>query len=171
MTLQLLHYEFPYTVYVGKFDFLFYQYIRPNPKKIMVNGNPMPELTLTSPSVHSRVDSNTFTMGNPMPESTLSPSQGLLDLTSGYHGCCKENIFEEVHAFSLSSVWLHPSPLIDTGTIALLSISLSLYSSVEQIIMGLSILASKKHGRRWRSQIIVKLKRFGIPSPSLLIHE
>jgi hypothetical protein len=47
----------------------------------------MPELTtITSPYVHSRVDSNTFTMGNrtpdgetarvdlnPMPESTLSP--------------------------------------------------------------------------------------------------
>jgi hypothetical protein len=46
----------------------------------------MPELTITSPYVHSRVDSNTFTMGNPMPESTLNysmpestlfPSQGL----------------------------------------------------------------------------------------------
>jgi hypothetical protein len=40
--------------------------------------DPMPELTITtSPYVHSRVDSNTFTMGNPMPGSTLSPSQGL----------------------------------------------------------------------------------------------
>jgi hypothetical protein len=47
----------------------------------------MPELTNTSPYVHSRVDSNTFTMGigqpyarvdlNLMPESTLSPCQGL----------------------------------------------------------------------------------------------
>jgi hypothetical protein len=37
----------------------------------------MPELTITSPYVYSRVDFNTFTMGNPMPESTLSPSQGL----------------------------------------------------------------------------------------------
>ncbi len=44
--------------------------------------DPMPELTMTSPYVHSRVDSNTFTMGNPsqsrpnpMPE--LSPSQRL----------------------------------------------------------------------------------------------
>ncbi len=27
----------------------------------------MPELTITSPYVHSRVDSNTFTTGNPMP--------------------------------------------------------------------------------------------------------
>jgi hypothetical protein len=27
--------------------------------------NSMPELTITSPHVHSRVDSNTFTMGNP----------------------------------------------------------------------------------------------------------
>ncbi len=33
--------------------------------------DPMPELTLTSTYVHSRVDSNTFTMGNPMPESAL----------------------------------------------------------------------------------------------------
>jgi hypothetical protein len=38
--------------------------------------DPMPELTITSPYVHSIVDSNTFTMGNPMPESTLSPRQG-----------------------------------------------------------------------------------------------
>jgi hypothetical protein len=38
---------------------------------------PMPELTIPSPYVHSRVNSNTFTMGNPMPESTLFPSQGL----------------------------------------------------------------------------------------------
>jgi hypothetical protein len=42
----------------------------------------MPELTLTSPYVHSRVDSNTYTMGTAMPESTLSPSQGTLDLAS-----------------------------------------------------------------------------------------
>jgi hypothetical protein len=34
--------------------------------------DPMPELTITSPYVHSRFDSNTFTMGNPVPESTLS---------------------------------------------------------------------------------------------------
>ncbi len=48
--------------------------------------DPMPELTITSPYVHSRVDSNTFTMVNqpyarvdlnPTAESTLSPSQGL----------------------------------------------------------------------------------------------
>jgi hypothetical protein len=39
--------------------------------------DPLPELTITLPYVHSRVDSNTFTMGNPMPESTLSSSQGL----------------------------------------------------------------------------------------------
>jgi hypothetical protein len=31
----------------------------------------MPELTITLPYVHSRVDYNTFTMGIPMPESTL----------------------------------------------------------------------------------------------------
>ncbi len=55
-------------------------------KKIYV-WDPMPELTITSPYVHSRVDLNTFTMGigqpyarvdlNPMPEFSLSPSQGL----------------------------------------------------------------------------------------------
>ncbi len=45
----------------------------------------MPELTITSPYVHSRVDYNTFTMNspfarvdlNPIPESTLFPSQVL----------------------------------------------------------------------------------------------
>jgi hypothetical protein len=47
---------------------------RPNQKKNMVyRKDPMPELTLTSSYVHSRVDSITFTTGNPMPESTLSP--------------------------------------------------------------------------------------------------
>jgi hypothetical protein len=45
---------------------------RPNPKKNMVL-----ELTILiiSPYVHSRVDSNTFTVGNLMPESTLSLCQ------------------------------------------------------------------------------------------------
>jgi hypothetical protein len=32
--------------------------------------DPMLELTIISPYVHSRVDSNTFTMGNPLPELT-----------------------------------------------------------------------------------------------------
>ncbi len=51
--------------------------LRSNPKKNMVNGewNSMPELTITSPYVHSGVDSNTFTMGNPMPESTCTHCQ------------------------------------------------------------------------------------------------
>jgi hypothetical protein len=35
----------------------------------------MPELTITSTYVHSRVDSNTFTMGNPVTESTLTLCQ------------------------------------------------------------------------------------------------
>ncbi len=35
----------------------------------------MPELTMSSPYVHSKVDSTTFTMGNPWPESTLTPCQ------------------------------------------------------------------------------------------------
>jgi hypothetical protein len=38
----------------------------------------MPELTITSPYVHSVVDSNTFTIGNPMPESTLTLCQSRL---------------------------------------------------------------------------------------------
>ncbi len=40
--------------------------------------DPMPKLTINSPCVHSRVDSNTFTMGNPMPESTLTVCQSRL---------------------------------------------------------------------------------------------
>ncbi len=51
--------------------------------------DPMTELTLNSPNVHSRVDSNTFTMDNPMPESTLKlcqsrlyPQFGTLDFVS-----------------------------------------------------------------------------------------
>jgi hypothetical protein len=46
----------------------------------------MPELTITSPYVHSRVDSNKFTMGighwamgNPMPETTLTLCQSRLN--------------------------------------------------------------------------------------------
>ncbi len=42
---------------------------------------------ITSPYVHSRVDSSTLTMGNPMTESTLTrvdfiPQSGTLDLAS-----------------------------------------------------------------------------------------
>ncbi len=43
--------------------------------------DPMPEFTIASPYIHSRVNSNTFTMGNPdnpMPESTLTLCQGRL---------------------------------------------------------------------------------------------
>jgi hypothetical protein len=47
---------------------------------------PMPELTITSPYVHSIVDSNTFTMGNPKstPYARVDfiPQSGTLDLTS-----------------------------------------------------------------------------------------
>ncbi len=35
-------------------------------------GGPMPELTITSPFVDSRVDSNTCPMGNPMTTSSLA---------------------------------------------------------------------------------------------------
>ncbi len=38
----------------------------------------MLELTKTSPSVHSRDDSNAFNTGNPMPESTLTLCQSRL---------------------------------------------------------------------------------------------
>jgi len=61
------------------------RYPRPNPKKNMVYGtwDPMPAFTITSPYVHSRVDSNAVTMRqhyarvdlNPMPESTLTLCQ------------------------------------------------------------------------------------------------
>jgi hypothetical protein len=40
--------------------------------------DPVPELTITSPFVHFRVYSNTFTMGNPKPESTLNLCQSRL---------------------------------------------------------------------------------------------
>ncbi len=40
--------------------------------------DPMPELTITSPYVHTRVDSNTFTMDKPMPESSLTLFQSRL---------------------------------------------------------------------------------------------
>jgi hypothetical protein len=40
--------------------------------------DPMPELTINSHCVHSRLGSNTFTMGNPMPESTLTLCQSRL---------------------------------------------------------------------------------------------
>jgi hypothetical protein len=49
---------------------------RPSPKKNMVYGPLMPELTITSPYVHSRVELQNITMGNPMPESNLSPVRG-----------------------------------------------------------------------------------------------
>jgi hypothetical protein len=54
-------------------------YQRPNPKRKHGVRDPMPELTITSPYVDFRVDSNTFTMRNPMPESTY----GLMDLGFG----------------------------------------------------------------------------------------
>jgi hypothetical protein len=47
-------------------------------KKHGVWDHYMPELTINSPYVHSRVDYNTFTMGNRMPESTLILCQSRL---------------------------------------------------------------------------------------------
>jgi hypothetical protein len=44
--------------------------------------DPMPELIINSPYVHSRIDSNTLTMGNPMPESTFASQSGTLNLAS-----------------------------------------------------------------------------------------
>ncbi len=57
-------------------------HLRPNPKKNMVYWSlgPYDELTITSPCVHSRVDSNTFPMGNPVPD--FIPQSGTLDLAS-----------------------------------------------------------------------------------------
>ncbi len=49
--------------------------LRPNPKKRIGVRDPMPELTITSPYVRSRVDFNTFTMGYPMTGSTLTICQ------------------------------------------------------------------------------------------------
>jgi hypothetical protein len=40
--------------------------------------DPMPELSITSPYVHFRDDSNPFTMGNIMPETTLTLCQSRL---------------------------------------------------------------------------------------------
>jgi hypothetical protein len=40
--------------------------------------DPMPELSIISPYVDARVDSDTFNMGNPMPESTLTLCQSRL---------------------------------------------------------------------------------------------
>ncbi len=54
---------------------------RPNPKKNMVYGTLLyhagADYNLNL-NVHSRVDSNTFTMGNPMPKSTLTPCRSRL---------------------------------------------------------------------------------------------
>ncbi len=54
--------------------------------------DPMPELTITPPSVDSRVDFNTCTIGDPMPESTLTLCQSQLyppdrDLGFGLNPC------------------------------------------------------------------------------------
>jgi hypothetical protein len=68
---------------------------RTNPKKNMVYGILCRSwlYTRTSPYVHSRVDSNTFTMGNPMPESTLT--------------LCQSQLYPPVREFGmdLASVW------------------------------------------------------------------
>jgi hypothetical protein len=79
-------------------NFLFSEQCVVPPRRVLVHTNteaeskekqgvcdPMPELTVTSPYVHSRVDSNTFTMNNPigvdlnpMPESTFYPQSRTL---------------------------------------------------------------------------------------------
>jgi hypothetical protein len=71
------------TTYFNRYGHCF-DVLRLNPKK---NGvwDPVPELTITSPYVHSRVDSITYTMSNAITEPTLTlcqsrlypPSQGL----------------------------------------------------------------------------------------------
>jgi len=74
-TLLLIELRWVFSPFIQMFFKLRSFDLRPNPKKNMGYGTL--ELTITSPYVHFRVESNTFTMGNPMPESTLSPSQGL----------------------------------------------------------------------------------------------
>ncbi len=54
--------------------------------------DPMPDLTITSLYVHSRVDSNTFTMGNPIPEWTFTLS--------------RVDFFPPVRGLGLASVYL-----------------------------------------------------------------
>ncbi len=57
---------------------------RPNPYKNMLYGTPMPELTVTSPYVHSRVDSNTFThtldIEQPYARVDCIPQSGTFDM-------------------------------------------------------------------------------------------
>ncbi len=67
-----------------------YMYTEAESKEKHGVWDPMPELTITSPYVHSRVDSNTFTIGNPMPESTLT--------------LCQSQLYSPVRAFDLASV-------------------------------------------------------------------
>ncbi len=55
---------------------------RPHPKKNMVFET-LPELTITSPCVHSKVESNTFAMGKPYARVDFIPQSGILDLASG----------------------------------------------------------------------------------------
>jgi hypothetical protein len=64
---------------------------KPEAESIEKHGvwDPIPELTITSPYVHSRVDSITFTMGNPMPESTLT--------------LCQRRLYPPVRDFGLAS--------------------------------------------------------------------
>jgi hypothetical protein len=64
----------------------------------------MPELTVTSPKVHSRVDPNSFTMGKPMPESTLPPRHGLFASADSF------KIFIEDVSFTLSLACLLYDP-------------------------------------------------------------
>ncbi len=66
----------------------------------------MPELTLTSPDVHSRVDSNTLTLGKPMPESTLTLCQSRLyppvrDFRFGLSGSVDISLEDDVTVFLL----------------------------------------------------------------------
>jgi hypothetical protein len=76
--------------------------------------DPMPELTITSPYVHSRVDSSTYTMVNPMPESTLSPSQGLWICFLDFYS---EILNLDVNTFSLIYQSLRFHGVYDNGNI------------------------------------------------------
>ncbi len=64
-----------------KFSFLctFHVITEANPKGKHCVWDPTPELTISSPFVHSNVDSNTSTMGNPKPEWTFTLCQSQRD--------------------------------------------------------------------------------------------
>jgi hypothetical protein len=103
----------------------------------------MPELTKTSPYVHSRVESNTFIMGNPMPESSLPLCQsqvdfihlsGTLDLASEssfYYDSMDQRVLNDLYRVKLARGHIiqlnaHPLPSLSHQKVASLSQSPSM---------------------------------------------